>query len=168
MRALALLALAACGDNRAVAPDAATPDASLACSARYTGNFAEDARGDACATVTRGDDGHLTLALAIPTVTLAPAVDATIDLGLAPSAGAYGPASVVAWSARGVRLVGDGACVYNGGTAAVPTGAFALELEDFDGPARRAHGTLALELAVLAYPSTDCGAGDTEHVTARF
>ena len=168
--AIALLAVAACGDNLSVRPDAAAardtaPDgAAAACTAHFSGNFSELATTAAtCATLGSDGSSDTLLELAIPSATLGSDVAIAIDLGVAPAgSGAYSSESVAAWSARAVQVVGIGACVYNAGATAIPPGNFALTL------ASLAHGSLSLTMWVLAYPGTDCGTGDTEQLDVEF
>lgn len=157
--ALAILALGACGDN-AAPRDAGAPDASDACTATFSGNFAEMSSGQLCATLA--EDG--TLAVAVPSMTLSPPLKLTVDLGASPSRGHYSSDAVASWSARGVQAIGNGVCVYNAGSQAVPTGELELDLEAI----QPVHGTLQLTLYVLAFPGTDCGVADTESVVVRF
>ena len=159
------IALAACGDN------AAERDASVACSATFSGNFAEFSSADQCATLAAGGSGSsadATLALTIPTSTLTPAVKMKIDFGPSVSDGSYSSETVSSWTAQGLRDVGQGACAYNGGATAVPTGDFALHVDSVDAATGSIHGAIAITLYVLAFPGTDCGDGDTERVDVRF
>lgn len=151
------------------ARDAAEPDAGAAsCAAQFSGNFAEVATADACATLTTDGSGDTLLDLAIPSAMLAPGVSAAFGLGLSPSPGMYSSESLALWSARGVQTVGTGACVYNAGATAVPPGYFAMTLDSLDAVAGAAHGSLSMTLWVLAYPGTNCGAGETEQVELQF
>ncbi len=164
-RAALVLVLAGCGDNLS----GSTRDAAVACAATFSGNFAETATADSCAMLvgpTTTDDA--TLQLAVPTTTLPPSVMVTIDLGASPSLGTYSPETVASWVARGVQHVGNGVCVYNAGSSAVPTGSFELRLDALDAASGSAHGELALVLTVLGYPETDCGEVDTEQIDLRF
>src|SRR5690349_10678726 len=124
-RAIVLLfAIAACGD------DLATPDAPLvpACAARFTGNFAETSSTDTpCATLVP-KESEWSLSFEMPVQALGGTLAISIDLGGAPAPGASSPATTSAWSARAVRTVGDSACIYSAGSAAIPTGDFALSL----------------------------------------
>ena len=79
-----MLLLACCG-SPVVAPDASTP-----CAATFSGNFHETATAPACATLVAG-----TLMVAMPSSTLGTTLVASIDLGSAPTPGAYTPASVI-------------------------------------------------------------------------
>lgn len=161
-RALLLLAVGACGDN--LATDAGAPDATVTCAATFSGNFAETSAASRCAAV----DPDGTLALTIPSQTLPPSLDATIDLGASPSAGAYSSEVVSSWSARGIETVGSSVCLYNAGASAVPPGDFALRLDQIDTAAGVAHGAITMTIYVLPFPGTDCGDGDVEHVAVEF
>ena len=167
MRALLLCALAACGDN-ALGVDAAVPDAAIRCAATFRGNFDASSTLDTCATATLDDRGRATLALAIPTSALDEPWTAQIDLGPLPASGRYVSSGVATWRASGVHRIGNGVCFYNAGTAAVPTGSFALTLDSVDVATTEVHGALAVVQYVLAYPSTDCGDADTEMIDVRF
>ena len=164
-----LLVLAACGDNLTVPIDAAVaPDAAIHCAAAFSGNFVETSAADACAVVSRDAAGRVTLALAVPTTTLAPSLMVTIDLGPAPLAGFDSSETTATWAARGARLVGTGACIYAAGSMAVPHGSFALTLTSIDTAVGSAHGDLQLALFVLSSSATDCGSDDTERLDLAF
>ncbi len=167
MRALVLIALAACGDNAGKPVDAPGPDAATGCTATFTGNFAETGVFATCAMVAAGMP-DATLTFTVPTVTLGTSFAVTIDLGPAPSAGEYSSETVATWSARAVERVGDGPCLYNAGNTAVPHGSFDLELDALDVASNTSHGMLALTVYVLAFPSIACGTGDTEMLALRF
>jgi hypothetical protein len=138
------------------------------CTARFSGNFAEVAAADTCATVSTDGSGDTVLDLAIPSVMLAPGVSTAFDLGISPTPGMFSSESVTLWSARGVETVGTGACVYNAGTTAVPPGYFAMTLDAIDPVAAATHGSLSMTLWVLAYPGTNCGVDNTEQVELEF
>jgi hypothetical protein len=104
----------------------------------------------------------------VPVEALGGTLAISIDLGGAPAPGAASPATTSAWSARAVRTVGDSACIYSAGGAAIPTGDFALALDSIDLGERRAHGTLALTMYVLTEPGTPCGDPDTETLELAF
>jgi hypothetical protein len=148
-------ALAACGDN------AAPPTPAVPCSATFSGNFAETSTSDQCAMI-----GTMSLELTVPSSTLPPAVKIDLEVGDALSAGSYSSDTISGWTARGTRYVDQGVCLYNAGATAVPTGDFALEVDSIDGDT--VHGALAVTMYVLAFPGTDCGAGDTESIDVRF
>lgn len=93
----------------------------------------------------------------------------SIDLGATPTPGAYRAGTTALWSAMATRAVGKGACIYRAGNTATPTGDFALELSSV----QPLHGDLTMTLAVLprvsdAGAQTDCGAGTTTTLRARF
>lgn len=156
----ACAACPACGDN---ARPAVTADAAGGCTATFTGNFGESSAAPTCATITTGSGSDTTLELAIPSQMLPPSVTVDVDLGATPSPGHYSSATVSSWTARGVQHVGNGVCLYNGGSTAVPTGSFELDLASIAG-----HGTLTTTLYVLAFPATECGAGDVEMIHVGF
>jgi hypothetical protein len=150
MKRLAWL-LAACGGSPAVMPDAPVP-----CVAHFTGNFAETATADACATLSGG-----TLTLTMPSSTLGTTLVATIDLSTAPTPGAYTPATVASWSVIATQMVVGGECMYQAGGSATPQGSFSLALDSL-----APHGTLDATQYILAFP--DCGGSDTEMLTISF
>ena len=166
-RAALLIALASCGDNLSAV------ETSARCTATFSGNFAESSTLDPCA-IARLDTsapGHTTLELTIPSTALGASLTAQLDLGVSPSPGAYSSRSVLSWSARAVQHVGDGVCLYGAGTSAVPAGSFELTLDTIapiDATTSAVHGALELVQYVLAFPSTDCGDGDTELVEIDF
>ena len=162
-----LVLLAGCG-SPAAKPDAPPIDAAIPCTAHFSGNFTEDASPATCAmithTVTAPD--HFTLAISVPSVTLATAVAGTFDLGTAPSLGFYSSRTVPTWRMRAAQRVGEGTCLYAAGSQEVPQGNFELEVTALADPA--VHGTLDLTQFILGFPSTDCGDYDTEMVTVTF
>ena len=162
------LVCGACGDNRA--PPAAPDAGPVPCVAHFSGNFAETSTSAACAMIAAGSaaPAQASLSLSIPSTTLGGPLAVTIDLGPAAAPGAYTPESVPSWSARASANVGMGACVYLAGNTAIPQGSFALSLAEVDAKAGTAHGTLALDQSVLAFPGTDCGAVDTERTDLTF
>lgn len=165
--AILLIALAACGDNL-VPLDGGVPVISGPCTATFGGNFSESSTAEKCAAVVVDGSGEATLALTIPTTTLAPSLMVNLGLGETPSPGSYSSDGIEAWSARGVQAIGNGACLYTAGTAAVPPGSFSLHLDQLDATAGSAGGSLELTMYVLPFPGTDCGAGDTEHLSLQF
>lgn len=166
-RVLLLSALAACGSPTAK-PDAPPVDAAIPCVAHFSGNFVEDATAPTCAmithTVTAPD--HFTLALTVPSMTLATSLAGTFDLGTQPSLGLYSSRTLEQWKVRAAQRVGEGTCLYAAGSMEVPQGNFELELTDLADPT--VHGTLDLTQYILGFPSTDCGDEDTETVTVSF
>lgn len=128
-----------------------------ACTATWTGNVAEVATADvACARV----DGQ-TFTAQVPTTLLAAPLAVTIDLGTTLADGAFASATVPSYEATGVRGVEAKQCTYTAGSAAAPHGDFTLHIAE-------GHGTLALDLAVLADPFTACGAPLTASVALAF
>lgn len=171
-RAAILIAIASCGDN-ASAVDAGLVDASVRCTATFTGNFAEISSSDRCAVGVLGAviPGHTTLELTIPSTSLGASLTAQIDLGVSPSLGPYSSRTVATWNARGVQTVGNGVCLYSAGATAVPPGTFELALdaiEPIDATTRTVHGSFKITMFVLAFPSTECGERDTEMVEVGF
>jgi hypothetical protein len=191
-RGLAIVALAACGDN-AVAIDPPI-DAAIAvadsrvdppCAAVFSDNFAETWAGPAnCATLATAD-GHTTLQLVIPSQTIAAPFTIAIDLGSAPGPGTYTAQSLATpWQADALHELAMTSCLYHAGTAAVPPGTFTLTLDALDRTAppfggadgqrqalaveAHAHGTLDLVLYVLARPFTYCGETNIERLGVRF
>ena len=164
-RALLALAIAGCGDNLHLAPDASPPpDAGPRCTATYSGNVDETSTTSACATVAAGG----TLQLVVPTTTLATTLPISIDLGPAPVPGYYSSETTATWGARAGITVGVGACIYLAGSAAVPHGSFALALASVDLASGAAHGDLQLTMYVLSSPATACGTEDTESLAVAF
>lgn len=158
---LALLALAACGSDAAVA-DAGCRDAEVCaggCPASFSGNFADGSTDAAnCARLAGA------LQFTVPSQVIGAPLMISLDLGDAPAAGPYSSETVAHWSAVQARSIGNGACVYSAGDEVVPAGSFTLSLTDPAAP----HGTLAVELTVHAVDGTRCGAGDQEHVEIVF
>ena len=134
------------------------------CPIDLAGNLVERASG--CPTLAAGAGataGHAMWKLHIPRGEVA------IDLGPTPTPGTYRAGTTALWSATSTRTVGAGACIYRAGNTATPTGDFALELTSID----PLHGALTMTLPVLPRVSddgraTDCGAGTTEQLRARF
>ncbi|MCE9577041.1 MAG: hypothetical protein K8W52_28095 [Deltaproteobacteria bacterium] len=161
---LALGALAACGGT--AAPDAGLADG--ACVGTLSGNLAEPISAAECAALVREGDGQLALRLDIPSAVAATTFGVEIELGPAPAVGAYGPATVTAWSALALRDAAPGTCVYRAGATAVPAGSFALTLDALDAGTLTAHGSLEVVLYVLAVTTANCGPGDTETISIAF
>ena len=168
MKALLVLALAACGGGHPAMPDAPPPDASIPCTAHFSGNFTETSAAETCATIahTVAAPDHATFTLMIPTTTLGTSLAGTIDLGTAPSLGLYSSRTVATWRVRAAQRVGEGTCLYAAGALEVPQGNFELTVTELADP--EVHGTLVLTQFILGFPSTDCGDSDTEMITVSF
>jgi len=162
-----LAALAGCGGSHAAPPDVA-PDAAPACTATFSGNFAEVDAAATCASIVVDAQHDASLELALPVAALDAKLVVSIALGTAPAPGQISSDTVALWSAVATEHVGSGSCRYSAGASAVPPGSFALALAAIDVAAGTAHGTLALTLYVLTAPGTDCGPSDTEQVTLAF
>lgn len=151
-----LLLVAACGGG------SATPDASLdappaACTATWDGNLSEVATSTTpCAMV----DGAMFTAQ-VPSTQLDAPLEVSIDLGTTLANGAFASATVPSFEVTGARGVEAKRCTFTAGSAAAPHGDFTLQLAD-------GHGTLAIDLAVLADPFTACGAPLTASVQLAF
>lgn len=92
-----------------------------------------------------------------------------LDLGPTPTPGAFNSSTTDLWTAAATKLVPPGACVFQASNNTTPNGDFTLELASVAPP----HGTLELRMFVLPRTSddgrqTDCGAGTTELLRARF
>lgn len=162
---LTWIAAAACGDSDRGAPIDDGGDAAP-CTAMFGDNFAETWSGPPdCATID-SSNGTTTLALQIPSMTLATDVAITIDLGADPAPGEYSAATLTtAWQAYARHDFDMTACVYHAGNDAVPHGSFTLALTSTgDHP----HGQLELALYVLSRPYTYCGETSTEQLTVEF
>ncbi len=156
--ALLLLLLAGCSSP---SPNART------CTLTLSGNVAETSRlGKDCAKLEPSAGGY---ALEFEGSTHEiQALAFRVDLGEAPTVGAYSPATVGSWSASALQA-GDTSCILSAGEKSVPQGYFTLDLESVEGHAGGvAHGSLDLVMSVRAPPATDCGPGDTEHATLQF
>lgn len=165
MRAAVLVALVGCGGGSAHAD--AAGDAAVACTAQFSGNFAETSSSPVdCATVMAGSD--VALGFAIESTTLVATVQVAIDLGATPSAGVYSSDTVQTWSAMAFQSIGNGGCEYSAGSSATPTGSFTLALDAIDAAAGTAHGTLDLVQYVLTFPGTNCGSASTESLAVTF
>jgi hypothetical protein len=156
---LAIAAIAACGDDARAPED--PPDAGpIACRAIFHGNVEEQvASQGACATIDGG-----ALRFDIPIRALDTSLAVAIELGASPTAGAYTPPIVPAWSATAFQRIGNGGCMYVAGADAVPQGDFELRLDALAPP----HGALHVTQSVLVVPGTDCGDLDTETVDVTF
>jgi hypothetical protein len=170
---IAAVVLAACGDNTAAPPDAPPP---IVCSATFAGNFADGSQGsDDCAMLqpSATTPGDLELVLDVPSTVLGAALGVTIDLGAAPAVGAYSSELPLMWNALAIHDVPTGACVIAAGSMATPAGSYALQLSALDPATGVVHGTLALELYVLAETTeqgmqSECGAGFAETAALTF
>ena len=159
MRAGIAIALAACSGGHATAIDAPPADASAACTATWTGNFAEVATSAApCASIDSG-----LVVFDAPSGTLAKPL--TVAIQLATSAiGSYSSETVATWSANETRMILGNTCVYEAGAMTTPHGDFTLKLDDAEAP----HGTLQLDLVVLAGVVSVCGTPLTETLELAF
>jgi hypothetical protein len=167
MRALIAIALVGCGDD--LVPRDAAGDAAVTCSAQLTGNIVDMSASIVdCPTVATDPTGATTLQFTVHAMRLEVPLAIAIDLGaLAP--GDYSSETVQDWSASAYAtdVVGSsGVCQLRAGHDAVPQGSFALTLTSAD--ASGVHGSLALELYVLAFPDSYCGLGDLETVQLVF
>ncbi|HTR55407.1 MAG TPA: hypothetical protein VMJ10_32230 [Kofleriaceae bacterium] len=166
--ALAALAVpAGCGGSHAAPPDVA-PDALPACTATFSGNFAEVDAAPTCASLVVDAHADASLELALPVAALDARLVISIALGTAPAPGEISSDTVALWSAVATEHAGSGTCRYSAGAAAVPPGSFELALTAIDIAASTAHGTLALTQYVLTAPGSDCGQSDTEQVSLAF
>jgi hypothetical protein len=149
---LALGALSACGTTE--------------CTAEFSGNFADQARGPAaCPTVSWNGATWLFKAKVVAPVA-ASTLQVSIDLGQDVAAGvrtSEGQSSH--WQATSTR---DPGCIASAGDLTSPQGAYRLSLEALDTHHAQAHGSLTLEQAVLALDDMDCGPGSTEQVRLDF
>ena len=158
---LAILAAAttcACTVDPVRAPDAApvAPDAFVACTATFTGNFAEVATtATACATATDAQ-----LALTIPATHLVAPL--AVSLAIAPAPGEFSAETTATWSANATRMIDHDTCVLDAGDQVVPHGSFTLHLTSAD------HGTLVLDQPVRATMFSACGTTLAEHVEVAF
>ena len=152
----AILLLGACGGGSA-APDGGPRDAPAACTATWSGNFAETATAEPCATIA-----GTTLTVEVPSTTLGSAMPATIELGAA-AAGTYSSSTVASWSASATRQVVNNTCIYQAGSTFTPPGVFTLTLSD-----TTPHGMLVVDQAVLAAAFSICGDPLTEHLEVTF
>jgi hypothetical protein len=160
MRVMVAIALCVgCGGDHAATVDAAPADAFAACTATWTGNFAE--------TVTTatpcGAMSGTTLAIQAPTTRLATPLPISIALPAA-IAGTYTSDTIAGWSAMETMTVVGDTCIFEAGSALAPHGDFTLTLADASAP----HGTLALDLVVLAEEFSVCGSPLTETLELTF
>jgi hypothetical protein len=173
MRRLALvqLVVAARGEHTNASPDAsdaARADAAgaMLCHAKFTGNFAATEAVPAdCASVS-GSAAGTELAFSIPAIPIATNLAITIELPTPPTIGPYSSESVATWSATATQDIGNAHCFYVAGSTSVPPGNFTLMLDAIDNAT--AHGSLALELAVLAGAETMCGSANFESLQLAF
>jgi hypothetical protein len=181
------LVLAACGGGHGTSDiDAPPADARAACTATWSGNFAEVATSDAaCATLTASGTASgaasaaasgaafdatsgaasaaATLAIQAPTTRLPAPLPIAIQLA-AVVAGTYSSENIGTWSASETRTIVGDTCLFEAGSDVAPHGNFTLTLTDATAP----HGTLALELAVLAKAQSVCGDPLSEQLELAF
>jgi hypothetical protein len=156
--ALAIASACGCGIDPVHAPDAAAgpPDAFVACTATFTGNFADLATtATACATATGSQ-----LVLTVPSTGLLAPLSVTLAIAAAP--GDFSSETTTVWSAIATRMVGHDTCVLDAGDQVVPHGSFTLHLTGAD------HGTLELDQPVRATMFSACGSPLAEHVEVAF
>ena len=159
MRVASVIALICCGGGHSSSDDAAPTDAFAACTAVWTGNFAETVT----TTTPCGAMSGTTLAIQAPTTRLAMPLPISIELPAA-IAGTYTSDTIASWSAiESMTVVGD-TCIFEAGSALAPHGDFTLTLADATAP----HGSLALDLAVLAEEFSVCGSPLTESLELTF
>lgn len=158
--ALALVLVAACKSSDGErTPDAPPRDAPAVCTASWSQNFTEtDTTTTPCASMSGA-----TLALSVPSLRLTGSLPISIDLGVA-APGTYSSASLTDWGATLTVQIVQNICIYQAGATAVPPGTFALDLTDATAP----HGTLTLDLAVLAEEFSVCGDPLTEELQLTF
>ncbi|CAN5614651.1 hypothetical protein BH11MYX1_BH11MYX1_46220 [soil metagenome] len=163
------LLVAACGTS------GSAPAEVSGCNAELSGNYLESTWSTKnCPTLAAGvgaTQGDTLLEFQVPSRTLRGAYAITVDLGRAPTPGAYNSGTTDLWSATGTRAVGTGACVFIASNNSTPSGDFVLDLSTIDHTT--SHGTLALRMFVLPRAAddgaqTDCGAGTTEQLQLRF
>ncbi len=161
--AIAVMLIAACGDNDACPSKAVCEDS---CAVSFTGNFDESQLSTAtCPVVTvDGASGDALLGFAIISTKLRAELDISIDLGSTPGPGVYSPETVGAWSAAVAANAADSDCEYSAGSMAVPTGTFTLTLDTIAPP----HGVIDILQFVQAAAGTPCGIGETETVEVDF
>jgi hypothetical protein len=153
------MAMLGCGGGHSTSPDAAPPDAFAACTATWTGNFAETVATTTPCSAMSGT----TLAIQAPTTRLAMPLPISIALPAA-IAGTYSSDTIGSWGAmESMTVVGD-TCIFDAGSAAAPHGDFTLTLADATAP----HGSLTLDLAVLAEEFSVCGSPLTETLELTF
>ena len=158
MKALVLVVACGCGAEPArMPPDAAAvpPDAFVACTATFSGNFAELAT-----TATACASAGTQLVIDVPAQGLiAPLM---VTLAIVPNPGDFSSETTATWSAIGTRMVGHDTCVLDAGDQVVPHGSFTLHLATAD------HGTLVLDQPVRATLFSTCGETLYEHVEVAF
>lgn len=158
-RALAYAMLAAACGGGSAAPDGSPHDAPAACTATWSGNFAEvSSTATPCAMIA-----NATLSFAAPSMRLPTALPISITLASA-VAGSYTSESVTGWSATETMTVVGNSCIYQAGSGVAPHGDFTLALTDATAP----HGTLDLDMAVLATQFSTCGSPLTETLELVF
>jgi hypothetical protein len=143
------------------------------CTAELSGNYVESRTSPqncpklaAGAGATRGDQ---LLQVDLPSHALGSNFAVSLDVGPKPTPGAYNSGTTELWSAKGIKAIGAGACVFLASNNSTPNGDFILALSSI----APLHGTLALRMFVLPRASsagvqTDCGAGTTEQLRLRF
>jgi hypothetical protein len=148
---------------------------SSSCAVELAGNFSETSRAaTSCPTLGSGAGatrGDTLLKLDVASRTLGGSFAITIDLGPVPTPGTFNSGTTELWSASGIARHPPGACLFQAGNTATPTGDFTLDVTAIDHT--RAHGTLAIRMSVLPRVSddgkqTDCGPGTTEQLRVRF
>ena len=157
MKALVLVVACGCSGEPARTPDAlaVAPDAFVACTAEFSGNFAEVAT-----TATACASSGAQLVISVPSESLtAPLM---VTLAIAPSPGDFSSETTATWSAIGTRMVGHDTCVLDAGDQVVPHGSFTLHLASAD------HGALVLDQPVRATLFSTCGDTLSEHVEVAF
>ena len=158
MRLAVLAVVTACGGDPVRSPDAAVigPDAFVACTATFTGNFAEVATtATACASAT-----DTQLVVTVPSTTLVAPL--AVTLAIAPAPGDFSSETTATWSALATRMINHDTCVLDAGDQVVPHGSFTLHLISAD------HGTLVLDQPVRATMFSACGTTLSEHVEVAF
>lgn len=158
MRAAAIL-LVACGGHGAAAPDAPPLDARVLCTATWSGNFAEVTTSSTpCASIDSG-----LVVLDAPAGRLPAPLTVAIQLAAA-AAGSYSSEDVTTWSASASMTLLGNTCIYEAGAMTTPHGDFTLMLTDAEAP----HGTLDLDMVVLAGQLSVCGSPLTETLELAF
>jgi len=157
VKALVLVLACGCSVEPARTPDAApvAPDAFVACTATFSGNFAEVAT-----TATACASAGAQLAISVPSQSLIAPL--AVTLAIAPGPGDFSSETTATWSATGTRLIGHDTCVLDAGDRVVPHGSFTLHLTSAD------HGTLVLDQPVRATMFSTCGDTLSEHVEVAF
>ncbi|HEY6035598.1 MAG TPA: hypothetical protein VIV58_15095 [Kofleriaceae bacterium] len=153
-----LVVVCGCSVAPAHTPDAAVvaPDAFVACTATFSGNFDEVATtATACASATSTG-----LAVTLPSANLVAPL--AITLAIAAGPGEFSSETTATWSATATRMIGHDTCVLDAGDQVVPHGSFTLHLASAD------HGTLVLDQPVRATMFSACGSPLAEHVEVTF